>query len=102
MLFGLLRRMGLNYKDFEQLYRRMVFNVIARNHDDHTKNFSFLWIKRVIGRLLLFMTSATRIILPDDGQAVTNFHSTVKLMTLLGRTCWLWHRTSTYAMPIIS
>lgn len=41
-LFGVLRRLGLHYKDFEQLYRRMVFNVIARNHDDHTKNFSFL------------------------------------------------------------
>ncbi|MBR4438398.1 MAG: type II toxin-antitoxin system HipA family toxin [Bacteroidales bacterium] len=45
-LFGVLRRMGLNYKDFEQLYRRMVFNVMARNHDDHTKNFSFLMDKR--------------------------------------------------------
>ncbi len=41
-LFGVLRRLGMNYKEFEQLYRRMVFNVIARNHDDHTKNFSFL------------------------------------------------------------
>lgn len=41
-MFGVLRKLGLNYKDFEQLYRRMVFNVIARNHDDHTKNFSFL------------------------------------------------------------
>ena len=41
-LFGVLRRLGLHYKDFEQLYRRMVFNVVARNHDDHTKNFSFL------------------------------------------------------------
>ena len=44
-LFGILRRLDLNYKDFEQLYRRMVFNVIARNHDDHTKNFSFLMDK---------------------------------------------------------
>ena len=44
-LFGVLRRLGLNYKDFEQLYRRMVFNVVARNHDDHTKNFSFLMDK---------------------------------------------------------
>ena len=41
-LFGVLRQLHLNYKDFEQLYRRMVFNVISRNHDDHTKNFSFL------------------------------------------------------------
>lgn len=45
-LFDVLRRLGLHYKDFEQLYRRMVFNVIARNHDDHTKNFSFLMDKK--------------------------------------------------------
>lgn len=44
-IFGILRKMNLNYCDFEQLYRRMVFNVIARNHDDHTKNFSFLMDK---------------------------------------------------------
>ena len=35
----------MNGKDFDQLYRRMVFNVMARNHDDHTKNFSFLMDK---------------------------------------------------------
>lgn len=34
--------MGLSYPEQEQLYRRMVFNVMTRNHDDHTKNFSFL------------------------------------------------------------
>lgn len=44
-IFGILRTLNLNYIDFEQLYRRMVFNVIARNHDDHTKNFSFLMDK---------------------------------------------------------
>jgi serine/threonine-protein kinase HipA len=31
--------------DLEQLYRRAVFNVIARNQDDHTKNISFLMNK---------------------------------------------------------
>lgn len=40
--FGIMRKMKLPYPQFEELYRRMVFNVIARNHDDHTKNFSFL------------------------------------------------------------
>ncbi len=28
--------------DVERLYRRMVFDVVARNQDDHTKNISFL------------------------------------------------------------
>ena len=40
-LFETMRRMLLPYTDAEQLYRRMVFNVMARNCDDHTKNFSF-------------------------------------------------------------
>lgn len=30
----------------------MVFNVMARNHDDHTKNFSFLMDKRGNWRLV--------------------------------------------------
>jgi len=41
-LFSVMRRLNLDYPDFEQLYRRMVFNIIARNHDDHTKNHSFI------------------------------------------------------------
>lgn len=41
-IFALLRRMNLGMPSQEQLYRRMVFNVVMRNHDDHTKNFSFL------------------------------------------------------------
>ncbi|MEA5045288.1 MAG: type II toxin-antitoxin system HipA family toxin [Petrimonas sp.] len=40
--FGVMRRLHLPYPDMEQMYRRMVFNVIARNHDDHTKNHSFI------------------------------------------------------------
>lgn len=38
--FRLLRRLNLPYGDTEQLYRQMVFNVLGRNVDDHTKNFS--------------------------------------------------------------
>lgn len=41
-LFQVMRRMRLSYSDAEQMYRRMVFNVVARNQDDHTKNISFL------------------------------------------------------------
>jgi serine/threonine-protein kinase HipA len=37
-----VRRLGLGMKAIEQLFRRMVFNVIARNQDDHTKNIAFL------------------------------------------------------------
>ena len=41
-LFQCIRELKLNYADAEQMFRRMVFNVIAKNCDDHTKNFSFL------------------------------------------------------------
>ncbi len=40
--FQVMREMRLPYPDAKQLYTRMVFNVIARNQDDHTKNISFL------------------------------------------------------------
>lgn len=40
-LFQTMRELKLSYQDTEQMFRRMVFNVIARNCDDHTKNFSF-------------------------------------------------------------
>ena len=39
-------RLGMGKKETEQLYRRMVFNVMARNQDDHVKNFSFLMNRR--------------------------------------------------------
>lgn len=40
--FQVMREIGLSYPDARQLYARMVFNVVARNQDDHTKNISFL------------------------------------------------------------
>jgi len=40
-LFQTMRELKLPYPEAEQMYRRMVFNVLARNCDDHTKNFSF-------------------------------------------------------------
>jgi serine/threonine-protein kinase HipA len=41
-LFGVARRLRLPRTDAVELFRRMVFNVVARNHDDHCKNFGFL------------------------------------------------------------
>jgi len=40
-LFQTLRILRLPYPQAEQLYRRMVFNILANNCDDHTKNFAF-------------------------------------------------------------
>lgn len=41
-LFNVLRQLRLPAVDAEQLLRRMVFNIVARNHDDHSKNFGFI------------------------------------------------------------
>lgn len=40
-LFEVIRRLRLPYSASEQQFLRMVFNVLARNVDDHSKNFSF-------------------------------------------------------------
>lgn len=40
-LFQTMRILKMTYPEAEQLFRRMVFNVMATNYDDHTKNFSF-------------------------------------------------------------
>jgi serine/threonine-protein kinase HipA len=34
--------LGLSHRAVEQLFRRMVFNIVARNQDDHVKNIAFL------------------------------------------------------------
>ncbi len=41
-LLQLMRRLGLGTPVVEQQFRRMVFNVVARNQDDHVKNVAFL------------------------------------------------------------
>ncbi len=44
-LFQTMRTLHLPYPQMEQMFRRMVFNVMARNCDDHTKNFAFVMDK---------------------------------------------------------
>lgn len=44
-LFQTMRLLRLSYPEAEQMFRRMVFNVLAKNCDDHTKNFSFIFKK---------------------------------------------------------
>ena len=40
--FQVIRRLGLSMETVEQQFRRMVFNIVARNQDDHVKNIAFL------------------------------------------------------------
>ena len=41
-----IRRLGMGNIEVEQFFRRMVFNVMARNQDDHVKNIAFLMDRR--------------------------------------------------------
>ena len=41
-----IRRLGLGMGALRQQYRRMVFNIMARNQDDHVKNIAFLMDQR--------------------------------------------------------
>ena len=44
--FDVIRRLNLPMRAVEQQFRRMVFNVVARNQDDHVKNIAFLMNQR--------------------------------------------------------
>ena len=40
--FNVMRGLKLSYREAQEMFRRVVFNVVVRNQDDHTKNISFL------------------------------------------------------------
>jgi len=40
-----IRQLGLPMQAIEEQFRRMVFNIVARNQDDHVKNIAFLMDK---------------------------------------------------------
>ena len=41
-----IRQLGLSMDTVEEMFRRMVFNIIGRNQDDHVKNIAFLMDRR--------------------------------------------------------
>jgi serine/threonine-protein kinase HipA len=40
-----MRQLGLQMPALEEQFRRMAFNIVARNQDDHVKNIAFLMDK---------------------------------------------------------
>ena len=46
-----IKCLGLGYDALEEMYRRAVFNICARNQDDHAKNIGFLMNKRGVWTL---------------------------------------------------
>lgn len=41
-----IRRLGMSTADVEEQFRRMAFQIVARNQDDHVKNIAFLMNRR--------------------------------------------------------
>lgn len=41
-IFNIARQLKLSAAEAQQMLKRMVFNIVARNHDDHSKNFAFM------------------------------------------------------------
>jgi len=50
-LFAVCRKLHLPEVDCQELYRRMVFNILANNTDDHHKNFTFVMNRQGVWRL---------------------------------------------------
>ena len=50
-LFAVCRKLHLPEVDCQELYRRMVFNILANNTDDHNKNFTFIMDRQGTWRL---------------------------------------------------
>ena len=50
-LFTVCRKLHLPEVDCQELYRRMVFNILANNTDDHHKNFTFVMNRQGTWRL---------------------------------------------------
>lgn len=50
-VFDVMERLRLTATDIEEQFRRMLFNIVARNQDDHVKNIAFLMDKT--GRWIL-------------------------------------------------
>ena len=49
--FNIILRLNLGHEALQEMYRRMVFNVLARNQDDHTRNIAFLMNQDGVWRL---------------------------------------------------
>ncbi|MFH1903161.1 MAG: type II toxin-antitoxin system HipA family toxin [Candidatus Omnitrophota bacterium] len=49
--FSIIQQLNLGAETMTEMFRRMVFNVLARNQDDHTRNIAFLMNRKGRWRL---------------------------------------------------
>ena len=66
-LLALTGYLTQNPKDVEEMYRRMVFNYLTDNKDDHCKNFSFYVSKDVTGKWRWHLAPAYDLTLCTEG-----------------------------------
>ncbi len=76
-LFNLLLDLGLRYRDLQMLFRRMVFNVVFANYDDHLKNFTFIYDKTWQLAPAYDLTYPLNVML--------NFHSVSRALSINGK-----------------
>ncbi len=50
-LFSVIRELGMGLDAIEEAFRRMAFNIVSRNQDDHVKNTAFLMDRRGVWSL---------------------------------------------------
>ena len=79
-LFDLSVYLKLPHKDTEQLFRRMVFNLVFANHDDHLKNHSFVYDKEHDGWGLSPAYDVTFSLNPE-----INFSKTSRALSINGK-----------------
>lgn len=68
-LFMLMKQLDLPKSDIEEQFRRVVFNIVGCNQDDHVKNFSFM-----MGRDGKWSLSPAYDLCHAEGSAFTRFH----------------------------
>lgn len=66
-LLALTGYLTQNAKDVEEMYRRMIFNYLTDNKDDHCKNFSFYVKKNNAGKWQWHLASAYDLTLCTEG-----------------------------------
>ena len=68
-LFMTMKRLGISKSDIEEQFRRVVFNLVGCNQDDHVKNFAF-----VMDRKGKWSISPAYDLCHSEGSAFTRFH----------------------------
>lgn len=66
-LLSLTGYLTQNPKDVEEMYRRMIFNYLTDNKDDHCKNFNFLVRKNDVGKWCWHLAPAYDLTLCTEG-----------------------------------